>query len=157
MMISPWISFSTDMPSMVSNAKKDLLTAPAIGKAGRAYVRGTSNSEIHAEPILASPEIWSDVASRVVGDALITAGANELLSDEILIFASKLKSGFDADVSSVDWMEAGSVRKGEGKSRVQIHVCEGEAHDEVIIDYFTFNRGKGKSAKVVKNWMAEVL
>lgn len=152
-MLSPWISFSIDTPSFVLNAKKDLLTAPAIAIAGRAYVVGTPPGDLYAEPILATPSMWSDVANSVVGDVLITAGGNELLCDEIVIFMSRLQGGFN----DADKLESGGYSREVGKSRVELEVCAGEGHDEVIIDYMSIGRGKGKSAKVLKSWMAEVM
>lgn len=152
-MLSPWISFSTDTPSFILNAKKDMLTAPAIAKAGQAYVLGTPPGDLYAEPILATPAMWSDVANSVVGDVLITAGGNEMLCDEIVIFMSRLRGGFN----DADKLESGGLEKEVGKSRVELEVCPGEAHDEVIIDYMSVVRGKGKSAKVLKTWMAEVM
>lgn len=172
LMISPWVSFSIDTPSFTTNAKKDLLTAPAIKKAGLAYIVGTPPGDVYAEPILATPSMWACIASQIVGEVLITAGANELLCDEVVIFASKVKSGFDiADVVDggslekeleksgieIEICEEAGVRKEVVKSRVEIEICEGEGHDEVILDYFLLSRGKAKSARAVKGWMARVL
>lgn len=177
LLISPWVSFSIDTPSFTTNAKKDLLTAPAIKKAGLAYVVGTPPGDIYAEPILATPGMWADIASHVVNRVLVTAGANELLCDEVVIFASKVKGGFDmADTIGkgggvqrevlksgmeieieIEICEERGLQKEPGKSRVEIEICEGEGHDEVILDYFLLSRGKGRSAKAVKTWMAKVL
>jgi hypothetical protein len=153
MLLSPWVSMGTDTPSMYLNAKKDLLTAPAIAKAGKAYLGGLPYGDIYAEPVHATPDMWTDVARDIVGDVLITGGVNELLCDEIVIFASRFKGGFEL----ADIVDSEGVKSESWKNRVEIEICEGEGHDEVIIDYMSINKGKGKSAKAVKAWMAQVM
>ena len=84
--------------------------------------------------------------SSCVGDVLITTGGNELLCDEILIFASKFKGGFDF----ADTPKESEDQKERRKSRVELMPAHGEGQDELIIYYRGIAKGKGKSANAVK-------
>ena len=88
-MISPWVSFCIDYPSMTENARKDNITEHINVTWSQTFLGGKKSDE-YAEPLRAHDEWWSSLKS-IVNEILITAGDDEYLRDSIKAFADRLE------------------------------------------------------------------
>ena len=105
-LISPWTSFSSELPSRVRNYRKDMVLGeknkrmtPAVLKSG--YSQGTSVTDPYLSPVCA------DLTG--LPKLLVTVGSDELLLDDALLFAGNAqRDGVDAELTiykgmSHDW------------------------------------------------------
>lgn len=88
-LISPWCFFHSKSPSFRRNHYKDLVSAAVVETWGE-YFFGTAKPDEYNQPLLAASEWWKDIDS-IVGDILITVGADEVEVDDVEAFATKLK------------------------------------------------------------------
>jgi acetyl esterase/lipase len=89
---APWVSFSTEWPSMKDNEWKDILTPALLTSWANSY-RGSKAADNWNEPFTAPTEWWADVKTERI---LILAGGDEILLSPIEEFAKKIKSVFPA-------------------------------------------------------------
>jgi hypothetical protein len=94
LLISPWISFETESPSFEQNRTSDYLTIEALNRASNAYVGPGKEHDDYSEPIKASVDHWTDVASHAVKQIMIWGGGGEVLIDGIKVFADHVIEGF---------------------------------------------------------------
>ncbi|KAJ5361316.1 hypothetical protein N7541_002160 [Penicillium brevicompactum] len=87
---APWVSFSTEGPTMKSNQWKDILTTDILTGWANAY-RDDKIADNWVEPLNAPAEWWKDVKTERI---MILAGADEMLLSSIEEFAEKIKSVF---------------------------------------------------------------
>ncbi|KAL3445813.1 Alpha/Beta hydrolase protein [Aspergillus insuetus] len=84
-LISPWISFSQDLPSMKHNEHKDIDDQKALERWKEEYLHGRStNYYVEAHE---APEIWWQNAQ--VEQSLVLAGGDEMLLDSIKEWVSR--------------------------------------------------------------------
>ncbi len=78
-LLSPWLSFGHDWPSMTNNARKDIDAMEVTARWSEEYLNGRpSNNYIEA---LEAPELWWKDA--LVEQTLVLAGGDEVLLDPI--------------------------------------------------------------------------
>jgi hypothetical protein len=94
LLISPWISFNTDLPSFTKNQYSDYLTATAIKRASEAFVGPDKQHDSYSEPSTAPREWWKEVATSAVTEVLIWGGGGEVLIDSIRTFGERVIEGF---------------------------------------------------------------
>ncbi|KAJ5335063.1 hypothetical protein N7452_007466 [Penicillium brevicompactum] len=95
-LMSPWLSFRHDSPSMTSNARKDIDAMEVTARWSEEYLNGgQSNNYIEA---LQAPEVWwKDV---LVEQTLVLAGGDEVLLDPIEAWVKKF-SIFNSDTTFI--------------------------------------------------------
>jgi acetyl esterase/lipase len=145
---SPWVSFSTAAPAFLRNAKKDLIT-PYTGRKWSAAFMGSEpphneNADEYNQPIMAPPSWWQGFPAKEV---LIVAGKDEILVDDIVIFAGKLEEG----------MAIGKEGKGKGEAKVTLFVAEGECHDQTNLDVQFGYRESGEQTRLIRRWIGSKL
>jgi acetyl esterase/lipase len=86
-LLSPWVSFSPDWPSMVHNGHKDIDAQEVTARWSQLYLNEkASNNYIEA---VDAPEEWWDGIH--VGQTLVLAGADEVLIDPIKAWTTKFQ------------------------------------------------------------------
>jgi acetyl esterase/lipase len=86
-LISPWVTFDQTAPAFKTNASKDILYGPVLKKWSDAFM-GEAARDNYTYPLDAAPEWWKGLP---VGETLVLTGGDELLVDDVKIFAEKLK------------------------------------------------------------------
>jgi acetyl esterase/lipase len=87
LLISPWVAFDQSAGSFQSNANKDYLSRAALKAWSDAFIGGAAVDNYNT-PLEAEPEWWEDLPASEV---FVTAGADEVLLDDIKECTSKLK------------------------------------------------------------------
>lgn len=103
----------------------------------------SENADEYNQPIMAEPEWWAGIP---VQEVLIVAGKDEILVDDIVVFAERLEKG----------MAMGKEGKGEGQ-RVTLFVAEGECHDQTNLDVQFGYREPGAQTKLIRRWIGSKL
>jgi len=85
---APWVSFSTEWPSMKENEWKDIITPNLLVGWANAY-RGNKAADNWNEPFNAPTEWWADAKTERI---LVLAGGDEILLSPIEEFAKRIKS-----------------------------------------------------------------
>ncbi|KAK4935979.1 hypothetical protein LTR10_023066 [Elasticomyces elasticus] len=96
-LLSPWVTFSINAPSMTSNVYKDCIDVETVYMWSRDFL-GTTSEDNYNVPLNADPTWWS---SLKVNDVCITAGRNEVFLDDIVAFANKMEVDTLLNVSSI--------------------------------------------------------
>lgn len=148
LLISPWVTFSTEDSSMTRNFYTDYLhpimlrkwAAMFLGKstdqpeADQARVFGDSWAEA-----LPNKELWWHGLHGVVSDILVWSGSNEILVDSIRAFEPLLKQG---------WKDGGGQ-----EDRVVFIETKARAHIEPIMSVMLEPKQKGEHQIVVEEWL----
>jgi acetyl esterase/lipase len=147
LLISPWVSFSTEHPSYTTNAETDIfdhtpLTMWAKAFLGNSQRQGITMGDSYSEPLLAETSWWSG-SSKVANEVLFWTGGGELFVDGIRAFAEKFTEG---------WTSGGGERQ-----KVQVLVGERMAHEEMILDVILGMKKKGQGALQVEEWVKSKL
>lgn len=161
LLLSPWVSFSTNWPTFDTNAESDYISRRAIARAATTYVAPGSKPDAYAEPNTSPVEWWADIAKSVVQNVFIWGGGGEVLLDGIKDFAAKVGEGFsraDRDPSSPSVQKNEEGSKQRSPPRFRFLVTPHCAHEEMIIDELALGwvRG-GDAAKEVEIWLSTVL
>ncbi|CRG88079.1 hypothetical protein PISL3812_05106 [Talaromyces islandicus] len=91
-LMSPWLSFRHDLPSMEINKDKDIDAKDVTERWSRDYLNGVSTN--HYTEALEAPEAWWEGA--LVKQSLVLAGGDEVALDSIKAWFSKFsKSNTD--------------------------------------------------------------
>jgi acetyl esterase/lipase len=99
-----------------------------------------ANADPYNQAIMASPQWW---AGLPVQEVLVVAGRDEILVDDIVAFAEKLREG---------------MGKGEdGKEKVTLFVAEDECHDQTNLDVQFGYKEPGQQTKLIRSWVASKL
>lgn len=149
LLISPWVSFRTDLPSFTANAESDYIGPRALRRAATTYIAPGSQHDAYSEPANSPAEWWVDVGHRVLGRMMIWVGGGEVLLDGAREFADKVEGGFREEA-------VGGVGEKTG-SRFSLVVTPGCAHEEMIIDELTFGRAKGDASREIERWLSSAL
>lgn len=86
--LCPWIDFDTTYESFTRNAKKDVFTARALERWGQSFLEDTP-ADPYMQPATNAPPGWW--GKLPVNRMFIGAGADEVLVDSIMKFASSVK------------------------------------------------------------------
>lgn len=134
-LISPWVSFSTDYDSFKRNEFKDCITTTAVKRWSSAWLAG-EKTDFYNQAVMAPKEWW--VGLRVE-EVLVVAGKEESLLDGIVEFVGKLKGGLG--------------------SKVEVVVVEGEYHDQNNLDLQLGVKAEneGEQSKLIKRWVSSKL
>lgn len=89
-LISPWVTFGINSPSMVSNVDKDYLDLEGI-KRSAAQFMGKAKEDSYNTPLSASPEWWQDLK---VQDICILGAEYEVFVHDIKALANIVKVRF---------------------------------------------------------------
>ncbi|XMA12700.1 hypothetical protein WAI453_005491 [Rhynchosporium graminicola] len=141
-LISPWVSFDTSLPSFQENEFKDCVSTPGGKLWSSAFLNcpwpHEGAKDNYNEAAQAPAEWWSGL---LVKDICVLCGSDEVLRDGIAEFEKKLRKGVGSDVG------------------VDVHVLKGEYHDQPNIDLQLGYKEKdeGETAKMVKSWIASKL
>lgn len=119
--------------SMIENAKHDFLTREYDLKFQDMYQ--PKYGEVWAEPGSAPADFWRDLRAKKVA---VIAGEWEILRDDILVFAEKLREG----ATSRD-------------CEVQILLAERSIHDEMAVD-MAVGIQSGDTLRKIRQWCSEV-
>ncbi|OAL53527.1 alpha/beta-hydrolase [Pyrenochaeta sp. DS3sAY3a] len=148
---SPWVSFSTNFPSVAENAGKDILehsmlrrwAAMYVGTAdGEGPVSRTLGGDAYSEPLLADASWWQNMHT-VAQQIYVWAGANELFVDSVRAFFDKLRLG---------WVNGGGAPQ-----RVVLSVAAEEPHIGPIMDVMYGHKEKSESQYALEAWLREKL
>jgi acetyl esterase/lipase len=148
LLISPWVSFSTEDSSMTRNFYTDYLHPAMLRKWAAMFLdESTDDPEadqprVHgdswAEPLSNMATWWSGL-HRVVGHILVWSGADEILVDSIRAFEPLLKKGWREGVGEED--------------RVVFVETKGRAHIEPIMSIMLEPKKKGEHQVVLEEWL----
>jgi len=89
-LLAPWVSFRTDLPSVKANAQKDIIQ-PSLGDRWSANFLGTSSKDEYNEPGERTDEQWWAGLQDAVAEIFIVGGQDEILVDSIREMGKKLK------------------------------------------------------------------
>ncbi|KAJ7153525.1 Alpha/Beta hydrolase protein [Mycena crocata] len=90
-LISPWVSLNTESKSHTENDGLDFLTKQTLGEWGREVLSGVPEADRAFVDVVRAPEWWFKGVDRLVDRVLITAGAAEILRDDIVVFGEAFK------------------------------------------------------------------
>ncbi|KAL2068405.1 hypothetical protein VTL71DRAFT_16503 [Oculimacula yallundae] len=141
-LISPWVSFDTTLPSFVENEFKDCVSQPGGKKWSAAFLNCAwphdGFKDNYNEASIAPADWWEGLQ---VKDVCVMCGSEEVLRDGIVEFEKKLRKGVGKDTG------------------VQMTILSGEYHDQPNIDLQLGYKEKdeGQTAKLVKSWIASKL
>ncbi|KAE9368483.1 alpha/beta-hydrolase [Stipitochalara longipes BDJ] len=132
---SPWLSFSGTSKSFRENEPKDFFSPRASFRWSKAFLGDSpphaSSADNYNQALIAPPEWWEDIP---VKDVLITAGKDEIISDDIVGFADRLCSV---------------------KKEVEFLLAEREAHGAPTLDLGIPFKDTGQQTKKVREWLIE--
>ncbi|PVH77428.1 putative epsilon-lactone hydrolase [Cadophora sp. DSE1049] len=124
-LLSPWVSFDTDFPSVDRNVEKDIEDRGVLKKMADLYLNGHSTNP-YIEPLIASGEWWKGVKLE---KALIVAGSDEVHLDSIDIFvrrftASNLETTFvvarnECHIAPIVWPAFGDLHETEQEKAIK--------------------------------------
>ena len=120
-LMSPWVSFSTDWPSSKGNAQKDLVVNDLADVWSTAFLAGRERDGWN-EPLSASGHWWQGL-ENVVSEVLVQGGADEILIDSIKELAKRLEAAHPKATTFVaegEWHEAPVI---------QFPYCDGGSRD----------------------------
>ncbi|EXJ78170.1 hypothetical protein A1O3_09331 [Capronia epimyces CBS 606.96] len=145
LLMSPWISmcYAAASYGRSANGERDVLHVSSLERWANLWKgtgTGPADHDAYTNPYRAPPGWWAGLGT-VARRILITAGAQELMVDDICAFGHcLLKHHSDAGAHAA----------------VQIAVAADESHDQAIIDLdFGFPR-RGESARCMMDWVQEV-
>ncbi|KAI1413040.1 Alpha/Beta hydrolase protein [Hypoxylon sp. FL1857] len=87
LLLSPWVTFDQSAEAFDRNKMKDCLSLQGLKSWSRALM-GSAPDDNYNTPLDAPSDWWQDIKA---GKVLILAGEDELLVDDIMLFAEKLK------------------------------------------------------------------
>ena len=154
LVLSPWVSFSTEFDSYTRNAESDTITPSVLKKWATMYIGEMDASDeravtwpvrsndVYAEAFLTMPEWWRGL-NHIVDASLIWTGGKEILRDPIVDFVSRLKEG---------WKAQGGLER-------DIILVEGrnEAHIGPILNVSLGNEKKRSSQVAIEAWLLDRL
>lgn len=150
LLISPWVSFRTDLPSFASNAEADYIGPRALRRAATTYIAPGTQHDAYSEPAESPAEWWVDVGRDVLTSMMIWVGGGEVLLDGARAFADKVEGGFRGELGQ----EEGGKKTG---ARFSFVVTPGCAHEEMIIDELTMGLAKGDASREIERWLSSAL
>lgn len=156
LLISPWISFSTDSQSFLSNARSDYITVEAISHAISAYVGTGHEEDPYAQPIKGSMECWTKAFDRAIDEMMIWAGGGEVLIDEISAFAGVIEKAL-ADASSGSSLDSKQPSTKVDRSRLNFVVTEKASHEKMILDRVFLGKTKASGRVDIEKWLRTIL
>ncbi|KKK18983.1 hypothetical protein ARAM_001500 [Aspergillus rambellii] len=130
-MLSPWVSFSADWPSVREHEYKDVVDKKSGLKWADDFLGGRKGDN-YCEAVLAPPEWWANAKVR---DVLVIAGSEELLLSSIEVFVKKFK---------------GQV------PNTQYVLVPDEGHVSVILDSM-IGVEQTRQEKALKSWLSDVI
>ncbi|KAL6228736.1 hypothetical protein BDW75DRAFT_250734 [Aspergillus navahoensis] len=86
-LLSPWVSFSQDWPSVAHNKEKDIDAQEVTTRWSQLYLNGRASNN-YIEAVDAPAEWWKGTQ---VEQVLVLAGADEVLIDPIKLWTSKFR------------------------------------------------------------------
>ncbi|KAI6856580.1 hypothetical protein KC338_g8373 [Hortaea werneckii] len=132
-LVSPWVTFAQDSPSMNVDKSLDYMSRSALENASQAFMSNAPVDEYNT-PLSASPEYWKNLP-EAVQSIRVLAGGVELFADDIKAYAEKLKV--------------------HNRGKVEIFVDSKGQHDTPLVDIF---RGHdGPSTLKVYDWLNELV
>jgi acetyl esterase/lipase len=127
------MSFTTDTKSFQEFNGIDFLDRRILGDYGAELLESYSNDDnAFAEPAKARQD-WFQGVSGLVDHIFITAGEREVMHDDIVSVAERLK---------------------KHHTKVELVVQEGGVHDDMFIDFFTREKKLGSLTPKVISWLA---
>ncbi|KAH6639563.1 Alpha/Beta hydrolase protein [Boeremia exigua] len=120
LLLSPWVSFSTDYPSYKTHGPRDILNPAALRKWSAIFLDKADTSNPEADPGLASrgdayteaclnPASWWNSMDQVVSDVFVWSGGYEVFVDSIRELETTFKAGWahgGGDISRVIFVES---------------------------------------------------
>ncbi|KAJ7041879.1 Alpha/Beta hydrolase protein [Mycena alexandri] len=132
-LFSPWTSFTADTKSFQEFNGIDFLDGRILGAYGSELLDGYSEADrVFAEPAKV-PQDWFEGVGELVDHIFITAGEREVMHDDIISVAERLK---------------------EHHTNVELVVQEGGVHDDMFIDFFTREKKLSSLTPKVIDWLA---
>ncbi|KAI7203186.1 hypothetical protein KC316_g7802 [Hortaea werneckii] len=132
-LVSPWVTFAQDSPSMNADKSVDYMSRPGLENASQAFMSDAPVDEYNT-PLAASPEFWKDLP-QAVQTIRVLAGGVELFADDIKAFAEKLKV--------------------HNRGNVEIFVDSKGQHDTPLVDIFRSH--DGPATLKVYDWLNELV
>jgi acetyl esterase/lipase len=120
-LISPWVSFDHTTQGFKDNAQLDYLTDQALNRASKSFLgHAARHDDTYAEPALAPPEWWAELAGKACEQVMIWGGDAEILIDGIRTLAKNAEAGYK-DAAGLDDASEGKVKVVEGAGEVHEH------------------------------------
>lgn len=86
-LLSPWVTFAINAPSMQSNLNKDFLVLDPLKECSLQFL-GQADADAYNVPLIASPEWWKDLPVR---DLCAVGGEYEMFLDDVKAWAQIVK------------------------------------------------------------------
>ncbi|MCJ1462247.1 hypothetical protein MMC07_000847 [Pseudocyphellaria aurata] len=131
--LSPWVGFQMTAPSYTRNQQKDLVGVRGLKKSA-SFFMGEGKTDEYNQPSCAEAEWWQGLKD-VVGEIFITAGADELMVDDIEAISEKIKAVHP---------------------KTSTLITPGEGHDLPIMDRAIGWKVESLQEKAAKAWLAEL-
>lgn len=143
-LVSPWLSCVDDGPAFRENAYLDMVSAKVVRQSTAFMTSGFGGARSSeavkalgwAMPGDAEDSTWWDGVDEVVGDVLVTAGGCEVLREEIVSFAKR-------------------IRARNPGTNVVLDVRPQDAHDFILLEG-QLNRVGGATRRM-KSWYKDIL
>ncbi|KAB5578090.1 Alpha/Beta hydrolase protein [Coniochaeta sp. 2T2.1] len=139
--VSPWVSTSTNTSSFRENGHIDMLSSEIVAESCRTLLEDTGH-EIQARqgrgwamPV-DTDEAWFDGLSKVTKELYVTVGKQEVLRDQGLVFADR-------------------IRRKNKDVHVTLEVAEKEAHDFILLE--GMEGTVGDATVRMRNWFLTVI
>lgn len=142
LLLSPWVSFNVNKPSMAENADTDYITAKSLKKAVATFLPPGGKPDAYTEPLSAPLEWWAIVREKIVQHFFIWAGGSEMLRDSIVEFGTTVR---------------GAPAAGSVEGTVHFVVTPEEAHVQMVLDPHLKLGSKTVGGGEVEKWLAKIL
>ncbi|OAL27827.1 ATP-dependent RNA helicase DDX54/DBP10 [Fonsecaea nubica] len=126
-LLSPWVTFTTDSPSFRTNTAKDCLDVQPLQEWSQLFL-GRAGLDNYNVPLMAPSDWWAPLKDHKF---CVIAGGNELFIDDIVEFVEKLKS----QEIEVDFLNS-----------------PGEVHDSPVFDKI-MGIPQGKAGEKFQSWV----
>jgi len=132
-LISPWTSLSADSKSHTENDGRDWLVHRRLKEWGALILAHVPDADRPiAEPVRA-PDSWFEGVDALVERVLVTAGTEELLRDDIVLFAERFK---------------------KHHASVELVVQKDGLHEDILLDFNVNEKKKSSMTPLTVEWLA---
>jgi acetyl esterase/lipase len=150
-LISPWISFRQDLPSMKDNEHKDIDDWKALERWKQEYLHGRSTN--YYVEAFEAPETWWQNAQ--VEQSLVLAGGDEMLLDSIKEWFSRFSVCTIRSSPMPCTYHADKLQK--VNSEATFIVGQNECHVAPLIWPLFGDKNETKQGLALKSWLIETL
>ena len=148
LLVSPWVSFTQERESWKTNSKRDALD-PATVRIWSNNFMGKTGNDNWSQPAQAPAEWWTGLR---VDDVAITSGGDEILRDDIRVFAKNIKVSVQPYHKDPRRVVLTAVCQAHNP-KVEYFEAPGEAHDAIVMEKMFFRKEDYASEQFIHRWI----